>query len=118
MTDKNIDYIWNENLDRLRGKNGIHILVNDNKDIISQLIKALADVEGLPADLNNPQAIEEVQAIDDYGIRLYELFCEGAEIAETMIVGGAVEKEYNDIQDETGNTRDMNHETGHSEGDF
>jgi len=29
-----------------------------------------------------------------------------------------VEKAYNDIQDEVGNTRDMYFETGHSRGDF
>lgn len=112
MKHKNLDTEWNENLEKIHGKSGIHILVNDNKDIMSQLIKALADVEGLPEDLNNPESIEEVQAVDEYGTRLYLLFCKGAEIAEAMIVGGAVEKAYEDIQDEKGNTLDPYQEYG------
>ena len=102
MTEKNIDYIWNENLDRLRGKNGIHILVNDNKDIISKLIKALANVEGLPDDLNNPESLDEAQAVNSYATKLYELFCKGAEIAESLMVGDQVERAYEAIQDDTG----------------
>jgi len=115
---ENIDTTWNENLEKLHGGKGIHILVNDKKDIISKLIKALAHTDCLPDDLNNPQSIAEVWAVDHYATTLYELFCDGAEIAERMMVADAVEKEYEDIQDEIGNTRNMMAETGHTDGDF
>ena len=102
---ENIDSEWNENLDRLRGKSGIHILVNDNKDIISKLINALADVEGLPADLNDPLSLEEAQAVNSYAAVLCHFFGEGLEIAEAMLVGEKVKQAYLGIQDETGNTK-------------
>ena len=115
---ENIDSKWNENLEKIQSKKGILILVNDNKDIISQLIKALYDVEGLPEDLNNPESSEDAEAVNSYATRLYDLFCEGTQIAESLMVGEAVEKAYNDIQDENDNTRNIFHETGHYPGDF
>ena len=118
MDNLNIDSQWNENLEKIQGKAGIHILVNDRGDVISRLIKALADVEGLPEDLDNPESIDEANAVDSFATVLNHLFCEGAEISEALMVGEQVEKAYNDIQDETGNTRDMHDETSHSDGDF
>ena len=115
---ENIDTAWHENLEKLHGGKGIYILVNDKKDIISKLIKALADTDCLPEDLNNPQSVDEAWAVAHYATSLHELFSEGADIAEAMMVGDAVEKAYEDIQDETGNTRNMMAETGHKASDF
>ncbi len=115
---ENIDTAWNEKLAKLQGDNGIHILVNDNKDIISKLIKALANVDCLPEDLSNPQTVDEAWAVDSYASTLHDLFCKGAEITEAMMVGEKVERAYEDIQDEKGETRDMHHETGHKRSDF
>ncbi len=113
-----IDSIWNENFEKLQGSSGIDVLVNDNDDVLSRIVRAVKDVQGLPADLNNPESIEEAEAVNTYATMLHHLFCEGAEIAEAMMLGVQVEKAYNDIQDETGNTRDLMHEAGHSDGDF
>jgi len=115
---KNIDTEWHENLNKLQGISGIRVLVNDREDILSRIIKALAHTDCLPDDLNNPQSTAEVWAVDHYATTLYELFCNGAEIAEKMMVAHAVEKAYEDIQDENGNTRNMMAEAGHTEGDF
>ena len=93
-------------------------MVNDKPDIMSKLISALADVEGLPDDLTNPESPEEAEAVNSYAAVLCHLFGEGLEIAEAMLVGEKVEAAYNDIQDEKGNTRDMYQETGHSKADF
>ena len=114
----NIDTEWHKNLEKLEGEFGVLILANDKKDIVSRIIKALKNKEGLSMDLNNPTSLEEAETVDSYATKLYELFCEGAEIAEAMMVGKQVEKAYTDIQDEKGNTRDMYKETGHSRGDF
>lgn len=113
-----IDSGWNENLKKLQGVSGIDILVNDNEDIVSKIIKALKDMKCIPSDLDNPESEDEAWAVDYYARSLYDLFCEGAEIAEAMMVGADVEKTYNDIQDEKGNTRDMYEETGHKRSDF
>ena len=113
-----IDTEWNENLKRLQGKSGIDILVNDREDILSKIIKALKNMKCLPSDLDNPNSEDEAWAVDYYARSLYDLFCEGAEIAEAMMVGADVEKSYNDIQDEKGNTRNMYEETGHKRSDF
>lgn len=116
---KSLDTIWMENLEELEGPRGLQsTLPNDNKDLLSKLIKAMVDRDALPGDLDNPETMSEVEAVDRFANTLYELFCDGAEIAEAMMVGAQVEKAYEDIQDEKGNTRDMYAETGHTRADF
>jgi hypothetical protein len=115
---KNIDTIWNENLEKLQGEKGIQILVNDRKDVMSRLIKAFANVDGLPDDLNAPESYDNESAVDNYATALYDLFCEGAEFAEQMMVGRAVKRIYEAIQDEKGSARCPYKETGHTRGDF
>lgn len=115
---ENIDTLFWENLDKLEGKNGIDILPNDKPDIISRLIKALKDRAGLPDDLNNPETMSEVEAVNEFATTIYELCCEGAETSEALMVGAQVAKAYEDIMDESGNTRDPYDETGHTRADF
>ncbi len=118
MTQPNVDQKWNEDLEKLQGEKGIQILSNDNKDVVSRLLKALKNVDGLPDHLDYPVTEEEAEAVAEFASKLYNLFCEGAEIAEAMMVGDEVEKAYNDSQDEIGNTRDMYFETAHKRSHF
>jgi len=116
---KSLDTTWMDNLEKLEGPRGLQSTIpNDNKDLFSRLIKALADRDALPRDLDNPETTTEVEAVDEFATTLYELFCEGAEKSEAMMVGAQVEKAYEDIMDESGNTRDMYAETGHTRADF
>lgn len=118
---ENIDTLFWGNLGKLEGKNGIDILPNDNPDIISRLIKALKDRDGLPEDLNNPETEVRAEAVNQYALDIYYLFCEGAEIAESMMVGAQVEKTCEDAMDEKGETMsdyDKLVEAGHKESDF
>lgn len=115
---KSTDQKFCDDLEKLQGEKGIQILVNDRKDVVSQIIKALNKVDCLPEDLDYPETLDEVWAVNFYASTLYDLFCKGADIAEGMMVGDLVEKKYNDIQEEKGNTRDAYKETGHGRGDF
>ena len=116
---KSIDTLWEENLKKLEGPRGLQSTIpNDNKDVVSRLIKALADRGKLPCDFDNPETMTEVDAVDLYAAELYDIGCELTGLAESMMVGQQVEKAYNDIMDELGETRDMYEETGHSRGDF
>jgi len=117
MGSINIDSQWNENLEKIEGR-GLPNIPNDNKDIMSLLIKALQNRDCLPDDLNNPESLEEAWAVDDFASTLNEIFSKGVQLTEAMMVGLQVEKEYNDIQDEKDNTRDMYDETGHKRSDF
>jgi len=102
---KNLEAKWSKNRDRLDG-------------LVLRIQTALKDVEGLPNDLDCPDTEEEVESINPYASRLYDLFSEGAGYAEAMMVQKEVERRYEDIQDERGNTRDMYAETGHLRSDF
>lgn len=118
MTTRNVDQKWNEDLEKLQGEDGIDILSNDKKDVVSKLLKALKNIEGLPDHLDYPVTEEEVEAVAEFASKLYNLFCEGAEIAEAMMVGDEVEKAYNDIQDEEDGPLDPYEEFGVSRGGF
>ena len=102
---KNLEAKWSKNRDRLDG-------------LVLQIQAALKDVEGLPDDLDCPDTEEEIESINPYASRLYDLFCEGAGYAEAMMVQEEAEKRYEDIQDEKGNTRDWYSETAHTRADF
>lgn len=119
---KSLDTTWMDNLERLEGRRGLQSTIpNDNKDLLSKLVKALADRDKLPCDLDNPETLDEVEAVNQYAQTLYELFCDGASIAEAMMVGAQVEKAYENIQDEKGETisdHDKMVDAGHSAGDF
>ena len=116
---KSIDTQWIENLCKIEGPMGVtSVIPNDNKDIVSRLIKALADRGSLPQDMDNPEKEKEVEAVDRFADKLYELGCELTTVAEAMMIGAQVEKAYTDISDETEGTHDWYQETGHTQGDF
>ncbi len=116
---KSLDTAWMDNLGKLEGSMGLQSTIpNDNTDLLSKIVKALADRDKLPCDMDNPETMTEVEAVNEYAQTLYELFCDGASIAEEMMVGAQVEKAYENIMDELGETRDMYDETGHKRSDF
>jgi len=118
---ENIDTIFWKNLDKLEGPHGVQGLVNDNPDLMSKIHKAIEDKEGLPEDLNNPETEAQAEAVDEYALELYYLFCEGAEIAEAMMVGAKVQREYEKAMEDRGETMsdyDKMIDAGHSSGDF
>jgi len=117
-TKESLDAAWIKNLNKLEGPLGTDILVNDSSDIISRLIKAVKDRGSLPCDMDNPETMTEVEEVNEYAQRLYDLCCEGAAIAEDMMVGEQVEREFNNIMDGLGETRNMYDETGHKRSDF
>lgn len=118
---ENIDTIFLDNIKKLEGPYGVFGLENDNLDLMSRLHKAIKDKGALPEDLNNPETDTEVEAVNEYATALYELFCDGAEIAENLMVGDAVQREFNNRMDEDGETMsdyDRMVDAGHSSGDF
>ena len=115
---KSLDTEWHENLEKLEGPLGTQILVNDNPDLISRLIKTVKDKDKLPYDMGNPETMTQVEAVNEYANNLYDLFCEGSGIAEEMMVGAEVKKRYENIELENFNTQDMYQETGHTRADF
>lgn len=84
---ENIDTLFWKNLGKLEGPHGVQGLVNDNPDLMSRLHKAMKDKDGLPDDLNNPENEAQAEAVEEYARTLYNLFCVGASIAETMMIG-------------------------------
>ncbi len=59
-----IDTEWMNNLNKIEGPKGLQSAIpNDNKDILSRLIKAVNNREGLPDDLDNPKTADEVEAV-------------------------------------------------------
>lgn len=115
---KSLDQVWNENLDKIEGNLGIKILPNDRPDVISRIIKALSKTEELPEDLDFPRTFEEVEAVNEFANKLYELFCEGATYAEDMMIGSKVMHKFENICEEEGRCRDWYKETGHTRRDF
>ena len=118
--EESIDTGWCKNLDKIEGVAGIpeSLMTSDGKDIFSRLVKVLRDKNGLPGDMDNPESDAQVERVDEFAKELYEVGCDLAEIAEAMMVGAQVEKQYEDIQDEKGNTRNMMAEAGHLRSDF
>jgi len=120
--EESIDKVWKDNLDLLEGKRGAKDLdLNDKEIIMSRLVVALTDVEGLPDDLDNPETEDEVEAVNRYADALYDLFSQGADIAASLMVGSQVEQAFDRRQDELGlasSYRDKLSDAGHKETDF
>ncbi len=100
-----LDNLWSENKSRL-------------SLLIPKILTALQNVQDLPDNLDCPQTQNEVNSVNFYAHTLYNLFCDGMDASETMMLEPQVQKIYDDIQDEKGNTRDWYDETGHKRGDF
>ena len=118
---KSIDTVWGENLKKLEGPLGIQILVNDNPALFSRLIKALKDRESLPCDMDNPESMTQVEAVNDWASAGYDIACEIAGVFEEMMVGDEVERAYENIMEESGETmshQDKMRDYGLKESDF
>jgi len=119
---KSTDTLWWELLDKLEGSKGLEFSTGKERGLIAKLIEAVNDKDGLPEDLNSPDGREDGNKINAHAATLYNLFCEGADIAERMMLGGKVFLNYyNSIENKKGNTilsRDKYNETGHTRGDF
>jgi len=102
---ESLDKIWCENKSKL-------------SLLIPRILTALDQTEALPENLNYPETQDQVNTVNFYAHRLYSLFCEGMDASEAMMMEPQVQKIYDDIQDENGNTRDMYDETGHKRSDF
>ena len=102
-SSEKIDEKWCENLNLLEGPHGIQILPNDNKDIISRILKALRDTEGLPSDMDKPENETQAEVINKYADNLFDLFCEGANIAKSLRIGDQVHKIYQQNLEKIGN---------------
>lgn len=114
---------WDKNLTEIEGKYGARAPQHcDGKSILARITQVLKDdLYSLPADLDNPETQEEVDAVNKFAGDLYDLFCEGAEKSENMMVGDQVQKKYEDMLDETGQTQsysDKMREYCLKEGDF
>jgi len=112
---------WNENLNKLEGQLGIDIAPNDRKDVISRIIKAVKDRDKLPADMDYPESHGEVEEVNNYADRLYDLGCELASVAEEMMIGKDVERKYHDIMEDAGECMDNDdrmRDAGHLRSDF
>lgn len=119
---KDVDTIFWGSLNKLVGQRGLGIRGTANdKDIISRLIKAAVYVDDLPEDLSNPETMDEVKSVNYFANTLYDLFCEGAEIAESMMVGLEVKREYEKVMEEKGQAMsnyDKMIDAGHKASDF
>lgn len=107
-----------EELDKLEGDRNLQLRDQDPVCLVAQLIEAINDKDLVPDDLNSPDNQDDSEDINIYANRIYNIASEIIECAEAMMLGDEVKKNWEDKQDEEGNTRDHADEAGVSNGDF
>lgn len=85
---------------------------------VDNLCVALGDLEGFPDDIDCPKTQDHVDVVASHRSRLESLLVNLHYIHEEFPTEEQMQKVFDDIQDEEGNTRDMYDETGHKRGDF